>query len=320
MTSGFSSRTGLFQSWISLFLRRCRQGTICHGLMLSCVNNAGKRRNCITRQRKVVRPTTGKHLPKLERSWGRIFVRLVQSTRPTFLRAHWRMTPNYFGLMWKIFAKNTRGLLISNLRIILWVIIKPRQIYWTSSFQVFSQKKDQGRFHNLALPTLPLRTWSSRLKVLKLKLQKLDPSKSQGPDNLPPWFLKMIVADLVLIFRDLFQASVDTGQVPEQWKTANITALFTKGNRAEASNYRPVSLTVVACKILEHIIHSHVMKHLEKHHILTDQQHTFRAKRSRLNLTMISLVNSTLRRKLTLQYLIFRKRWTKCHIVDWVTN
>ena len=48
----------------------------------------------------------------------------------------------------------------------------------------------------------------------------------------------------------------------------------------EASNYRPVSLTVVACKILEHIIYSHVMKHLEKHHILTDQQHGFRAKRS----------------------------------------
>ena len=36
----------------------------------------------------------------------------------------------------------------------------------------------------------------------------------------------------------------------------------------------------MASKLLEHIIHSHVMKHLEQHNILTDSQHGFRAKRS----------------------------------------
>ena len=58
------------------------------------------------------------------------------------------------------------------------------------------------------------------------------------------------------------------------------TAIFKKGNRAEPSNYRPISLTPVISKLLEHIIHSHIMKHLEQHHILTDHQHGFRAKRS----------------------------------------
>ena len=33
-------------------------------------------------------------------------------------------------------------------------------------------------------------------------------------------------------------------------------------------------------KLLEHIIHSHIIKHFEQHHILTDHQHGFRAKRS----------------------------------------
>ena len=41
-----------------------------------------------------------------------------------------------------------------------------------------------------------------------------------------------------------------------------------------------MSLTPVISKLLEHIIHSHNMKHLEQHHILTDHQHGFRAKRS----------------------------------------
>ena len=47
-----------------------------------------------------------------------------------------------------------------------------------------------------------------------------------------------------------------------------------------AANYRPISLTSVASKLREHTIHSHVMKHLEKHNILTDSKHGFRAKRS----------------------------------------
>ena len=82
------------------------------------------------------------------------------------------------------------------------------------------------------------------------------------------------------IIHDIFQSSVGSGQVPNAWKEANITAIFKKGSRAETSNYSPISLTPVISKLLEHIIHSHIMKHLEQHHILTDHQHGFRAKRS----------------------------------------
>ena len=85
---------------------------------------------------------------------------------------------------------------------------------------------------------------------------------------------------LTPIICDIFQSSVNSGQVPKAWKEANITAIFKKGNRAETSNYRPISLTTVISKLLEHIIHSHIMKHLEQHHILTDHQHGFCAKRS----------------------------------------
>ena len=35
--------------------------------------------------------------------------------------------------------------------------------------------------------------------------------------------------------------------------------------------------------VLEHIIHSHIMKHLEQHHILTHHQHGFRAKKINRN-------------------------------------
>ena len=47
-----------------------------------------------------------------------------------------------------------------------------------------------------------------------------------------------------------------------------------------AANYRPISLTSVCNNILEHIIHSQIMRHLDIHQILSDRQHGFRKKRS----------------------------------------
>ena len=77
-----------------------------------------------------------------------------------------------------------------------------------------------------------------------------------------------------------FKLSVDSSQVSEAWKNDNVTATFKKGSRTEAANYRPILITSVASKLPEHIIHSHVMKHLELHNVSTDSQHGFRAKRS----------------------------------------
>ena len=111
------------------------------------------------------------------------------------------------------------------------------------------------------------------LKGVHDQLSKINTSKSQGPDGIPPWFLNRYAYHLTPIIHDIFQSSVDSGQVPKAWNEANITAIFKKGNRAETSNYRPISLTPVISKLLEHIIHSHIMKHLEQHHILTDHQH-----------------------------------------------
>ena len=81
----------------------------------------------------------------------------------------------------------------------------------------------------------------------------------------------------------MFQLSVDSSKFPEAWENANVTAIFKKGCRTGAANYRPISLTSVASKLLEHIIYSHVMKHLELHNILTDSQPGFRAKKINRN-------------------------------------
>ena len=69
---------------------------------------------------------------------------------------------------------------------------------------------------------------------------------------------------------------------PENWKRANVTPLFKKGDKSKATNYRLVSLTSTCCKIIEHIVHSHLMNFLESNNILrlSDYQHCFQEKRS----------------------------------------
>jgi hypothetical protein len=78
----------------------------------------------------------------------------------------------------------------------------------------------------------------------------------------------------------MFSQSLSTGELPDDWLTANITAIYKKGEKCKPANYRPVSLTSVTCKLVEHIIFRHIMTHLEKNHILSQFQHGFRSSHS----------------------------------------
>ena len=125
----------------------------------------------------------------------------------------------------------------------------------------------------------------------------------------------MASRQLVPIFTSLFQSSIESGVVPEEWRRANITALFKKGDRSNPGKYRRVSLTSVTCKVLEHIVHSHVVKHLESHSILVDTQHGLRAKRStesQLILTIDDIAKSfDARKNVDMAVLDFTKAFDK---------
>ena len=111
--------------------------------------------------------------------------------------------------------------------------------------------------------------------VTKL-LKGLNPSKALGPDELHPRVLKELATELGPIFAHLFQQSIDKGKIPKEWFLANICSLFKKVDRSLACNYRPVSLTCVPCKLLEHIVCSNIMAHLDEHKLLSEKQHAFR--------------------------------------------
>ena len=97
---------------------------------------------------------------------------------------------------------------------------------------------------------------------------------------IPARLLKESVDDLAPILALILNKSVQSGTVPDDWKTANVSAVFKKGQRYDPANYRPVSLTCLCCKMLEHIIVSNVINHVDTNNIIKDCQHGFQARRS----------------------------------------
>ncbi len=112
-------------------------------------------------------------------------------------------------------------------------------------------------------------------EIIRKKLKALKVGKSPGPDNIHPYVLHelhdVLAQPLCLIFRH----SVQNGKLPEEWKDAYISAIFKKGDRKEPSNYRPVSLTSVVCKVLESIIRDHLVAHMKRNKLFSNKQFGF---------------------------------------------
>ena len=107
-------------------------------------------------------------------------------------------------------------------------------------------------------------------------LKSLKSHRASGPDRIPNRVLKEIAEEIAPAITALFTQSLEEGVIPEDWSNALITPVFKKGNVHSAANYRPVSLTCVLCKLLEHIVCSHVLTFMESNNLLTHLQHGFR--------------------------------------------
>ena len=85
-------------------------------------------------------------------------------------------------------------------------------------------------------------------------LENLNPNKSMGPDLIHPRVLKQLARVVAPILTVIFNKSLHSAEVTEDWKKANVAPIFKKGERYNAENYRPISLTCIASKIMEHIL------------------------------------------------------------------
>ena len=119
------------------------------------------------------------------------------------------------------------------------------------------------------------------------KLHDLKTNKSPGPDGLHPRILKEVGPQICSMLTKLYNLSIESGQIPDDWKLSTVSVIHKKGSKSLASNYRPISLTCIACKILESIIRDQIMYYFISNDLFTSKQFGFINGRS----TVLQLLN-----------------------------
>ena len=130
--------------------------------------------------------------------------------------------------------------------------------------------EDHGRKHPV------MAEFDIGLNGIKKMLGTLKPHKAAGPDKIRPLVLKELRDTVAPILQQVFTKSLASGKLPLDWKTANVVPIYKKGSKHLPVNYRPVSLTCICSKIMEHILASQVTRHLNNNGILDKNQHGFR--------------------------------------------
>jgi hypothetical protein len=74
----------------------------------------------------------------------------------------------------------------------------------------------------------------------------------------------------------LLDITINNATIPSDWKKAIVVPMYKGGDRSMVSNCRPVSLTSVVCKKMEHVIASYLRKIWEKKDWLFEGQHGFK--------------------------------------------
>ncbi|GAB0190597.1 mitochondrial enolase superfamily member 1 [Grus japonensis] len=105
-------------------------------------------------------------------------------------------------------------------------------------------------------------------------LGKYDTHKSMGPDGMHPQVLRELTDVIAKPLSIIFERSWRRGEVPKDWRKANVTPVFKKG-KEDPGNYRPVSLTSVPGKVMEQLILGAVSKLFGEEKVVRSGQHGF---------------------------------------------
>ena len=128
---------------------------------------------------------------------------------------------------------------------------------------------------------------------VRKKLSLLKPNKASGPDTINVNVLRKC-PNLDVPLSILFNKSLQTGYVPQDWKDANVTPLHKKGPKTHCKNYRPVSLTSQIAKLLERLVFDEISKTLSVNNFISCNQHGFQERCSCITQLLDSLHDWTL--------------------------
>ena len=107
-------------------------------------------------------------------------------------------------------------------------------------------------------------------------LENIKIHKACGPDGICGAILKRCAKVAAMFLTFIFDQSLNTGDIPEDWRQAIVHPVFKGGSTKRPENYRPISLTCICCKMMERVLVSSIVMHLEDFNLFYKNQHGFR--------------------------------------------
>ena len=95
-------------------------------------------------------------------------------------------------------------------------------------------------------------------------IHELSPNAAAGTDCVSSWLLVNCATELAPVLLLIFSQSLSHGVIPKSWTRGAIIPIYKSGDQTVPSNYRPISLSFVICKVLERIIRKQVFPSLTK--------------------------------------------------------
>ena len=98
------------------------------------------------------------------------------------------------------------------------------------------------------------------IKIIMRRIRANGRNKSVGTDRVSGEILKLGGEAMIPYLARLLDITMNNGTLPGDWKIATVIPTHKGGDRSLVTNYRPVCLTSVVCKQMEHAIRSFLSK------------------------------------------------------------
>ena len=143
----------------------------------------------------------------------------------------------------------------------------------------FEKNKAKAKFHCMTIEVQEIRDAFAKVKT----------AKSFGIDNISSYFLKLALPFIENSLAFMFNTSIETSMFPGSWKIARVTPIYKNGDRADKSNYRPISVLPVISRLFEKLVTNQVYQHMEDNGLFSSGQSAY----LRLHSTVTHLLKNT---------------------------
>ena len=79
--------------------------------------------------------------------------------------------------------------------------------------------------------------------------------------------IKLCGKSIVYLLKLVFEASLQSGELPDCWKKANVVPVRKKESKNLVKNYRPISLLLIFEKIFERVIFKDIFNYFHKNEL-----------------------------------------------------